>query len=97
MDKESHFCQLSPLFDLLWKKRIMHIIKTIEQWTSRFNDIKSSLWDISSNILSQRLVDLEDNNIIIKTITDRPLKIEYHLSKKGKEIWKILNILTKII
>ena len=97
MDKESSLCQLSPLFDLLGKKRIMHIIKIIEQGTYRFNDIKFSLWDISSNILSQRLVDLEDNNIIIKIITDRPLKIEYHLSEKWKKIGKILHTLTKII
>lgn len=97
MSQESHLCQLSPLFDLLWKKWIMHIIKIIEQWTCRFNDIKYSLWDISSNILSQRLIDLEDNNIIVKKITDRPLKIEYNLSKKWKEIAKILYTLEKIV
>lgn len=90
-------CHLSPLFDLLGKKWIMHIIKIIEQGTYRFNDIKSHLWDISSNILSQRLVDLEDNHIVRKTITDRPLKIEYHLSSKGKQIAKILHTLEKII
>lgn len=97
MSQESALCQLSPLFDLLGKKWIMHIIKIIEQGTYRFNDIKYSLGDISSNILSQRLVDLEDNHIITKIITDRPLKIEYHLSHKGHQIAKILHTLEKIV
>lgn len=97
MSQEQLLCQVSPLFDILGKKWIMHIIKIIEEGSCRFNDIKYALWDISSNILSQRLQDLEDNNIITKTITDRPLKIEYHLSEKGNKIAKILHTLEKIV
>jgi DNA-binding HxlR family transcriptional regulator len=52
-----------------------------------FNYIKRALSPITSKVLSNRLKTLEEMALLTKEIVvDKPLKVEYHLTRKGKRI-----------
>ena len=76
-------------------------------YTRRFSELKDALEEITPKILSERLKELEEEGIIVRTVdaTSFPVKCEYTLTDSGlglvgiiKEIknwalkWKIDNI-----
>ncbi|MEM7815887.1 MAG: helix-turn-helix domain-containing protein [Candidatus Aenigmatarchaeota archaeon] len=81
----------NPLFYKLekinrkWVFRIMFIV--FENEKVGFNYIKKALKPITSKVLSNRLKTLEDMALVTKKIVvDKPLKVEYYLTKKGKRM-----------
>jgi DNA-binding HxlR family transcriptional regulator len=53
----------------------------------RYNELSKSLHKISSRTLSNRLKNLVDYGIIEKNIIDdSPIKVEYSLTEKGREL-----------
>ncbi|MBP1909222.1 MAG: hypothetical protein PWQ63_258 [Methanolobus sp.] len=57
----------------------------------RFNDLLNSLKPISSKTLSSKLKDLVLYEIIERNVEDTiPVKIEYRLTEKGKDLGEIL-------
>jgi len=56
----------------------------------RYNEIAKSLKKISSRTLSSRLKNLVNYGIVEKNIIDdSPIKVEYSLTEKGKELYKV--------
>ncbi len=78
------FCK----FEKINRKWVFRILFTVFEYErAGFNKIKKSLNPITSKILSNRLKTLEDMALVTKEIVvDRPLKVEYHLTRKGKKI-----------
>lgn len=67
----------------------LQIIREIYLWNNNFNAIKKELWNISSKTLSERLKELQESGFIERNIvSEQPIKIEYHLTKK----WKCFSI-----
>lgn len=65
----------------LWKEEIM-----------RYSEIKKALGNISHKMLSNRLKELEANDLIIRhEYPQVPPKVEYYLSDRGKTIMPILH------
>lgn len=55
--------------------------------TLRFNELRDQLPGISSRTLSQRLKDLESQGLVARKLYDeRPVRIEYSLTKKGMDV-----------
>jgi DNA-binding HxlR family transcriptional regulator len=54
----------------------------------RYSDIKRGLCDITPKVLSQRLKELESQDLITKNIdaTSIPIKAEYDLTESGKDL-----------
>lgn len=53
----------------------------------RFNEIRGQLPGISGRTLSQRLKELEEQQIVTRRIyEERPVRIEYSLTKKGMDV-----------
>ena len=53
----------------------------------RFNAIREALPGISGRTLSQRLKDLEEQGLVARKLYDeRPVRIEYSLTKKGMDV-----------
>ncbi|KAA8366474.1 winged helix-turn-helix transcriptional regulator [Leuconostoc carnosum] len=64
--------------------------------TIRFNKLKSLLPGISDTMLSQTLSSFEQEDIIHRhDYQEMPPKVEYSLTKKGKELLPILHALIK--
>jgi DNA-binding HxlR family transcriptional regulator len=81
----------NPIFFKLEKmnrKWIFKVLFTIyESEKAGFNYIKKALNPITSKVLSNRLRTLEDMALLTKRIVvDKPLKVEYYLTRKGRRI-----------
>lgn len=80
-------CALNELIHFLSKRWITEVFFSIEEGNIRFSNIKEDLVHISDHILADRLKLLESNRFISKTIfQEMPLRVEYALTTKGKEL-----------
>lgn len=67
------------------------IIMELSKGASRFSLMQAALFGISPRTLSQRLDDLQDEGIITKkSYPTVPPRIDYELTKKGKDLLPIL-------
>lgn len=56
-----------------------------------FNEFLNTIERINANTLSTRLREMEKNNLVERKIFhETPVRIEYHLSEKGKDLFPIL-------
>jgi DNA-binding HxlR family transcriptional regulator len=56
----------------------------------RYNELAKNLKKISSRTLSKKLKNMANYGIIKKTIfDDSPIKVEYSLTEKGRELYKV--------
>jgi len=77
---------------VLGKRWSLLILKSLDSKESiRFNELKRTLSGISSTVLSDRLLELEREGLIIKKIyPEIPPKVEYSLTFRAKELGVIL-------
>jgi len=75
-------------FEKINRKWIFKILFTVfENEKAGFNYIKKALNPITSKVLSNCLKTLEDTALLTKRIVvDKPLKVEYYLTRKGKRM-----------
>jgi DNA-binding HxlR family transcriptional regulator len=67
-----------------------------EKETTRFNEIKKAIPEISNTVLSDRLHEFEKEGLITKKIYAQiPIRVEYSLTKQAKDLGKILEHLDK--
>lgn len=94
MKKPDQDCPIAQLFEVLWKKRVIFIIRTIAEGEQTFTGIKEKLGGLNSKILTDRLDELEEKWYIIRdVVTTKPIKIRYWLSKMWTELSKQLLLL----
>lgn len=89
---EEEKCEVVDIWAVLGKKWSLHILKNLSiNGTVRFNAIKRLIPDISSTVLSDRLLELEREGLISKKIVPQiPIKVEYSLTIRAKELQPIL-------
>lgn len=91
MEKTTEF-YLNQAFDILgkrWNGLIIHVLMDGEK---RFSDIAELVPQISSRMLAQRLKELEQNNVIERTVyPETPVRILYSLTDCGRDLSKTLN------
>ncbi|MEG0364785.1 MAG: helix-turn-helix domain-containing protein [Erysipelotrichales bacterium] len=77
-----------------WK---MHILFWLWKYdVMRYGEIKKSIGDITHKMLSTKLRELEDDDLIIRTEYPQiPPKVEYSLSIKGQSLMPVLDSLCK--
>lgn len=92
-------CQLNSLVKLLGQKWTTEIITTIGYFEGlRFTDIQSHIEDISPNILTVRLSQLIEADLIEKKeFYFSNSIISYQLSNKGRRVWKNLIQMLKVL
>lgn len=62
----------------------------------RFNELLNSIEGINPNTLSTRLREMERGKLVEKKIfNETPIRIEYHLTRKGKSLKPILEEMAK--
>jgi len=81
---------------VIGKKWVVLIIRDLLTGKKRFGELMNSLHGISPRTLSARLSELEEYGIVKKKIFPVvPLKVEYSLAKKGRELKVILDQMAK--
>ena len=89
-------CEVVDIWEILGKRWSLHILKNLSaNGTVRFNELKRLIPDISSTVLSQRLLELEREGLITKRIySEIPIRVEYSLTARSKELETILQQLS---
>jgi DNA-binding HxlR family transcriptional regulator len=95
IDREEQEQKLNIIEDMCkvlgrrWTVLILSNLRTKD--TVRFNELKRSLTGISSAVLSNRLLEMDREGLISKKIyPEIPLKVEYRLTERARELGVIL-------
>jgi DNA-binding HxlR family transcriptional regulator len=63
------------------------ILQTLLQGRTRYAAIKGAIPDITDRMLSERLRSLEEEGLLIRgVIPESPVRVEYELTPKGREL-----------
>jgi len=97
--KQSVKCEVEGIWHVLGKTWALPVLKNLStKEATRFNELKRLLAGISSTVLSDRLDELEKEGLISKRIyAEVPLRVEYSLTKRAKELEAILDHLNNWI
>ena len=85
-------CDVVDIWEVLGKRWSLHILKNLStNGIIRFNELKRLIPEISSTVLSQRLLELEREGLISRKIySEVPVRVEYSLTPRTKELETIL-------
>jgi len=86
-------CPVDNTFKIIGKKFTFHIIRDMAMRNqTRFNEFLRTIENINPKTLSLRLKELEETDLIERTIYDEtPIRIEYTLTEKGKDLQGIID------
>ncbi|MBP3039399.1 helix-turn-helix transcriptional regulator [Bacillaceae bacterium Marseille-Q3522] len=93
MTENNKLCpKVERSFEIIGKKWVAHIIHVLLHGPKRFNEIHETIPELSKRVLTERMRELEDMGIIIHHVmaTERPVRAEYLLTEKGKELGRAL-------
>src|SRR4051812_3153501 len=63
------------------------LIQLLMQGPCRFAELRSTIPDITDRMLSERLRELEEEGIVVRTvIPETPVRVEYSLTAKGRAL-----------
>lgn len=88
-------CEIEVAFEVIggkWKPLILWFLG--EHKTLRFGQLQHLIPDITHRILTKQLRELEEYGLIERKVyPEVPLKVEYTITEKGKEVIPILDMM----
>ena len=91
---KSYICYLDLGFEIIRGKWKAVILCHLCDGAKRFLELQRITCGVSQKVLNQSLKQLEDDELINKKIyAEMPPKVEYSLTKKGKELVPALKII----
>ena len=89
---EAEWCPVTATMCVLERKWALQIIKELVSGTRRFNQIQAVLGGINAKTLSQRLKELEGEELVQRVVLSHiPPWVEYSLTQKGQEMSEIID------
>lgn len=86
-EDENRECPIEKTMNVIGGKWTFIIIRELFYGTKRFGELQRSLQGISPRTLSLRLKELEEEEIIHRTIySEIPPHVEYSLTEKGQTL-----------
>ena len=80
----SRFHRASELIGRRWTGAIIYVLLRSR---CRFATLRDAIPDITDRMLSDRLQELEQEEIVERTVVpDTPIRVEYSLTKKGRAL-----------
>ncbi|AOM76214.1 winged helix-turn-helix transcriptional regulator [Pedobacter steynii] len=88
-------CELNSALNVISGRWKAQIIYSISQGNNRFNLIRKELPNLSEQVLSRQLKELETHAILVRKVIPEtvPSGIEYILTSKGSDLIPILSSL----
>lgn len=85
-------CPVFNTFNIIGKKFSILILRNmIYNGHRRFNEFLNTIEEINPKTLSIRLKEMESDGLITRKVySETPIRIEYYLTQKGKELQPIL-------
>jgi DNA-binding HxlR family transcriptional regulator len=82
------------LLERRWTVSILYV--SHEGGALRFNEFLQALGSIPPATLAQRLADLEEAGVLERAvIDDRPPRVEYRLTRRGRDLRSLVNALAR--
>lgn len=92
--KRKYHCPVEASIDVIGGKWKPLILWYLREKTMRFSELQDKLPDITQSMLTKQLRELESNGIIHRKVYPQvPPKVEYSLTKSGKTVTPILELL----
>ncbi len=89
---EIEWCPVKATMCVLERKWALQIIKELVGGTRRFNQLQAVLEGINAKTLSQRLKELEGEELVQRVVLSHiPPWVEYSLTQKGQEMSEIID------
>ncbi len=96
LQKTEYKCPFELALDLVNGKWKGLVLWYLFDETRRYGEIKKAYPKITQKMLSQTLKDLEKNKLITRKVYAQiPPKVEYSITKEGKELYPIFEMLYK--
>ncbi|WP_172253578.1 winged helix-turn-helix transcriptional regulator [Saccharibacillus deserti] len=77
---------------LLSKRWTTLIVYRLLDGPRRFVDIENSLSNLSGKVLSERLKELEEAGVVLRTVyPEKPVRIEYSLTEMGRDLAPLMD------
>ena len=87
-------CPVARAVGVLDGKWTMLIIRDLLGGVRRFTELRRSLAGISPKTLTDRLRELEDKGLVIRTIyAEVPPRVEYRLTETGRQLQPVVDAL----
>jgi DNA-binding HxlR family transcriptional regulator len=87
-------CPITNALDILGDRWTLLVIRDLVLGKRRYQEFMSSPENIASNILADRLKQLETSGLVAKrAYQQNPIRYEYGLTKKGKGLEPVLETL----
>ena len=85
-------CPIAHTLNVIGDRWAMLIIRDLfRRGPRRFQDFEESLKGLTPGVLSARLKELKSNGVIeTRLYAERPPRLEYRLTEKGKELGPVL-------
>lgn len=78
-----------------WKLLILLYLFHHRKQKNSFNAIKESLLGISAKMLTKELRELEQNDLVMRTVCNtRPITVDYTITRYGEGVLPIADLLT---
>ena len=92
MSEQFKCCPIDNTFRLVGKKFTLHILRNMIMLNqTRFSQFLESVEGINPKTLSVRLHEMEKSGLIKRQVyPDTPIRIEYTITEKGKELKPII-------
>lgn len=92
MTKNSVCPKFEAAFKILGKRWTGLLINVMLNGSNRFSDFEEVIPNLSAKMLAERLKELEEHGIITRSVyPETPVRIEYELTEKGKDLQKVMN------
>jgi len=87
-------CNIAQSLNIIGDRWTLLIVHEILTGRTTFNEIKKNLTGISSNLLSERLKYLEQNDLVLCSLySEHPPRYKYTLTESGKDLEHVFHAL----
>ncbi len=92
-----HLCpRFESAFELLGKRWTGLIIRSLLSGAKRFSDIQEIIPNLSARMLTERFKELEEQGLLTRKVyPEMPVRIEYELTEKGRDLEKSMDEIQK--
>lgn len=89
-------CPVVETIKIIGKKWHLIVVYQLLSGPKRFNELLNSIEGISSKTLSESLSELVKNGLVSRKVyTSSPIRVEYCLTEKGKELRELIQAMRK--
>lgn len=89
------FCPIAKAAEVLGERWTILIIRKLLLGSTRFSDLQRALSQISPTLLTKRLNELVDCELVIRKTLPKQKRTEYHLTAAGRELLPVVTGLGK--